>query len=94
MLFLPLPLVGEGWGEGLQHTRKHIAGLLQYLVVPETQDDKTLRLQPRCTNLVMAHLFSFVVLATIELYHEVALKAYKIQHINPKRVLTAKLATT
>ncbi len=60
-VLLPLPSVGEGWGEGrLQASRsdnlQHPFYIRQYFMVPESQDREPLQMQPLCPLVVLFFL--------------------------------------
>ena len=68
-LLLPLPLAGEGWGEGggLLNRRQYAVSVLQDMVVPEAQDAPTTRRQESAT-LRVSRIFKM--LAAINFYDE------------------------
>ena len=90
---LPLPLAGEGWGEGccdLQYFFQYRFGLKQYIVVPES---KSLKAQSRhvvAALLIVRDTLISSVLATSKLYNQRYFNTNKVRKIMTDSVLTAK----
>ena len=76
----------------MQHLCKHLTGLLQYVVIPKSQDTKALLLQPLRAGVVIGQRLRLTVLSAIQLNHQLLLQANEIQHIGTEWMLPAELA--
>jgi hypothetical protein len=77
--------------QGLRDACQHPLKILQYLVVPESDDLKSVSLETRGASRVLASFVIIGVLAAINFDDEPALQATEIDDVIADRVLAAKL---
>jgi hypothetical protein len=93
VFLLPLPLAGEGWGEGagdLPDLFHHRICLHEHIVVPEAKRPKS-----KCSHfsgslLVMRQSCRLVVLPTVKFYDQADLNAREIGKVPTHGVLTTE----
>ncbi len=93
---LPLPLAGEGWGEGLQRQQnllQHSFSLRQHLVIPKAQGGETRLAHEGLTLLVLRKSVIFVVLSSVKLNDHAGFQTGEICEVRTDGALPAKLQT-
>jgi len=90
----PSPLAGEGQGGGSSFHQLFPYDFLdrlnlhQYLIIPESQNAKPLRLEPRCALSIISRLFSM--LPSVQFNNQLLFKTDKIYNIRCDRLLSSK----
>jgi hypothetical protein len=84
---LPLPLAGEGWGEGNLNRFEQAVFVTEGLIVPESHDSPTFGTKECIAPSVAG---AFRVLAAIQFDNESMLNRSKVDHVRAYRDLAAK----
>ena len=96
MFLLPLPLAGEGWGEGackLQYSFEHSFRLKQHIVVPESK-----RLKPEIRHMARSFFIkddriSFAMLAAVKFNNQPRFDAREVREVGAYGMLAAEFET-
>ena len=89
---LPLPLAGEGWGEGLQRLPdllKHSRCFVHHFVVPEPDNAKTLAFDQCGSTLVVALLVA--VLPAVDFNNQPGFETHEVKDVRTQGALPAEL---
>jgi hypothetical protein len=90
MIFYPSPLRGRikegGISQGFDNHVNDSIDVLKYIVIPKSQDSKTLISQPSVTLCIKTSLLS--VLSSIHLNHDSLFQTDKVYDITPQRLLS------
>ncbi|MDI3469292.1 MAG: hypothetical protein OJF62_001355 [Pseudolabrys sp.] len=79
---LPLPLAGEGWGEGARNIFKHSISILKDFIVPEPQDAPSFR-RKKCVSPFVSHTVDM--LAAIQFNNEMLLDSCEVDNVRSNR---------
>jgi hypothetical protein len=79
------------WLQGIDYCHQHSIQIIQYVVVPESQNLPPLQLQKRGASFVIPN--PILMLATVQFNYQHPINADKIGDIRPNRMLAPKTAS-